>query len=246
MQRGYQGGGMSFGPPFTPSVIKNLIIANVVIFAFFGFFPGLGKFHELLMVKPSEFWTQGMLWQPFTYMWLHGGLMHCAFNMFALWMFGTPLALIWGAKRFLRYYLLCGTGAGLIIATAPYFVAAMIPEKQLMVDMNTLGASGAVMGVLLGYCLTWPDRTIMLLIPPIPIKAIWLLPLLFFMEFSMGPPNVSHSGHLGGVFVGWLLLRRDGHTGGFLPSWKRIKFLHQRYKMRKRLRDASRDRYRSN
>jgi len=197
------------------------------------------------MVTPTAFW-KGMFWQPFTYMWLHGGIMHVAFNMFALWMFGTPLALIWGAKRFLRYYLLCGVGAGLIIATVPFFVAVMFPEKQAMVNMNTLGASGAVMGVLLAYCLTWPDRTLMLLFPPIPIKAIWLLPLLFFMEFTVGPANVSHSGHLGGVLIGWLLLRRDGHTGSFLPSTKRMKFLYQRYKMRKRLRDASRDRHRPN
>ncbi len=245
MQRGYQSGGASFGPPVTPPVIKNLLIANAAIFVFFGFFPQLGEIHRLFMVTPAAFW-KGMFWQPFTYMWLHGGIMHVAFNMFALWMFGTPLALIWGAKRFLRYYLLCGVGAGLIIATVPFFVAVMFPEKQSMVHMNTLGASGAVMGVLLAYCLTWPDRTLMLLFPPIPIKAIWLLPLLFFMEFTVGPANVSHSGHLGGVLIGWLLLRRDGHTGGFLPSTKRMKFLYQRYKMRKRLRDASRDRFRPN
>jgi len=222
----------------TPPVIKQLIIINGAIFILFGFFgQALRDLEIVLMVTPAYFW-KGMFWQPFTYMFLHASIAHVAFNMFALWMFGTPIALIWGARRFLRYYLLCGTGAGLIIATAPYLFAFGRPNP--MVGMPTLGASGAVMGVILAYCLTWPDRTIQLLFPPIPIKAIWFIPLVFVLEFVMGPENVSHTGHLGGVLIGWILLRKDGHGGSFLPTKAQLRMRWERYKMRKRLRDANR------
>ena len=224
--RGYQGGGVSFGPPVTPPVIKNLIIANVVAMIAVNWIPGLANF---LVARPIDFWQGGMLWQPFTYMFLHAGLIHIVFNMFALWMFGSPVASAWGAKRFLRYYLLCGLGAGLLIVTIPYLFNApkIIP---------TVGASGAVFGVLLAYSLIWPDRTIMLLFPPIPIRAIYLIPLLFLFEFMAGPSNISHTGHLGGVLVGWLLLRKDGRTGALAPSWKGMRHRWRRHQMRKRLR----------
>ncbi len=235
-QRGFQRGGASFGPPVTPPVIKNLIIANAAVFLFQMFAPSALPYYGA--VVPGLFW-KGYLWQAFTYMFLHGGMMHIAFNMFALWMFGTPIALIWGAKRFLRYYLLCGTGAGVIIAATPYAVSLIHPSPVMI---PTVGASGAVMGIILAYCLTWPDRTIQLLFPPIPIKAIWFIPLVFFLEFTTGPENISHAGHLGGVLVGWILLRRDGHTGSFLPSRAQLRYRWERYKMRKRLRDASRNR----
>ena len=114
-------------------------------------------------------------------MWLHADLMHILFNMFALWMFGSQLAMYWGEQRFLRYYLTCGFGAGFVIATIPYLVAFMgLGEANL--GQMTLGASGACFGVLLAFSFTWPERTIMLIFPPIPIKAIWLIPLILFME----------------------------------------------------------------
>jgi len=239
-QRGYRGSsGFGFGLPVTPPIIKQLIIINVGIFILFGLSGGaLRNVEILLMITPAYFW-KGMFWQPFTYMFLHASIAHVGFNMFALWMFGTPIALIWGARRFLRYYLLCGTGAGLIIATMPYIFSVFQPDP-MMARMPTLGASGAIMGVILAYCLTWPDRTIQLLFPPIPIKAIWFIPLVFVLEFAVGPENVSHTGHLGGVLIGWLLLRKDGHSGTLLPTKAQLRMRWERYKMRKRLRDANR------
>jgi membrane associated rhomboid family serine protease len=112
--RGYQT--VRFGPPVTPNVIKQLLIANLAVFVAQALLPA---FWQLGAVTPYLFWRQGYLWQPFTYMWLHAGLMHIAFNMLALWMFGSPIALLWGEKKFLRFYLLCGFGAGLIIVTWP-------------------------------------------------------------------------------------------------------------------------------
>ena len=248
--RGTQGPGfgMGFGPPLTPPVVKQLLIANAVVFAFQVLTSS--RLDPLLAVSPSDVWQRYELWQPFTYMWLHGGLGHLVMNLLALWMFGSPLALAWGAKRFLRYYLLCGVGAGFIIATYPYlgvWLGATSPASLISI---TLGASGAIYGVLLAYSLTWPDRTVMLIFPPVAFRAIWLIPILFVMQIYMDPHgNVSHIGHLGGVIVGWLYLRRGGTAPG-LPTWNQLKWRWRRHQMRRKLRavrwedDAARGRRR--
>lgn len=233
--RGYSGGGLGFGPPVTPPVIKQLVIANLAVF--FAQF-AIGGVTERFAASPIDFWRSGALWQPFTYMWLHGGLGHIFANMFSLWMFGSQLALVWGPQRFLRFYLLCGVGAGLLIVTVPMLLlklGADAPGVLSMVNAPTLGASGAVFGVLLAYSLTWPDRTIMFIFPPVAFRAIWLIPILFFMEIYFGPPNVSHTGHLGGVLVGWLLLRSQGDARGLL-SFEQIRWRWRRWRMRRRLR----------
>ena len=169
-------------------------------------------------------------------MWLHGGLLHIAMNMFVLWMFGSPLAVAWGPQRFLRYYLLCGVGAGVLIATVPYVLYGFGATSEFSLRVATLGASGAVYGVVLAYSLTWPERTIMLIFPPVAFKAIWLIPLMFFMTLlSPGAGNISHLGHLGGVIVGWLYLRRDGRTGQ-LFTLEQLKYRWRRHRMRQKLR----------
>ena len=168
-------------------------------------------------------------------MWLHsvGSIMHLLFNMFALWMFGSPVAAVWGEKRFLRFYLLSGIGAGVIIAAWPGLLMLLGWPTQNYY-MPTLGASGAVFGVLLAYSLTWPDRQIMLLFPPIPIKAIYFIPFILGLSLLSGPSNVSHIGHLGGVIVGWYLLKRMGVAQGF--GLERLRYRWRRYKMRRNLR----------
>jgi membrane associated rhomboid family serine protease len=170
-------------------------------------------------------------------MWLHGSLGHILMNLITLWMFGSPLAMAWGAKRFLRFYLVCGVGAGFVIASWPYLAYAVGVSGADSLISNTVGASGAIYGVLLAYSLTWPDRTIMLIFPPIAFRAIWLIPGLFIMTKIMDPGgNVSHIGHLGGVLVGWLYLRRSGQTAGNLITWSQLKHRWRRYRMRQRLR----------
>ena len=227
-----RGQSSSFGPTFTPPVIRQLLIANGVMIVAQLLVPAIGKYAS---VYPALVWQGGYLWQPFTYMWLHGGLGHLLMNLFVLWMFGSQLAMAWGAKRFLRYYLLCGFGAGLIISTAPYLLVALGITSSYSLLIPTVGASGAIYGVLLGYSLTWPDRTIMLIFPPVAFRAIWLIPILFFMTLFFGGGNVSHIGHLGGVLVGWLYLRRRGDTGS-LFSTERLKYRWRRYRMRQKLR----------
>ena len=240
--RGGQGGGIGFGPPVTPPVIKQLLIANLAIFVLDFLIPGRPLTHAGAAV-PYRFWQQGWAWLPATYMWLHGGAVHLLFNLFLLWMFGSPLAMVWGARRFLRFYLACGIGAGLIIVTVPYLFVGFGISQDL--GARTVGASGAVLGCLLGYSLTWPDRTIALIFPPVAFRAIWLIPVCFFVEFlffveAQGRTNVSHVGHLGGVLVAWLYLRREGHTG-LLPSWNQIRYRLHRWRMRRRLRAVRRE-----
>jgi membrane associated rhomboid family serine protease len=240
--RGSQGGGFGygFGPPVTPPVIKQLLIANAVVFLaqYAGLVPTM-----LLSASPADFWQHGLLWQPFTYMWLHGGLGHIAANMFVLWMFGSEIALLWGPQRFLRYYLACGVGAGLIIVSYPWIPVWLGVESPVTLMIPTLGASGAVFGVLLAYSLTWPDRTIMFIFPPVAFRAIWLIPILFFLEVYFGPANVSHLGHLGGLLVGWIMLRAHGDTGHLLRL-DHLKYRFRRWRMRRRLRSVQNDDWR--
>ena len=247
MQRGYGGGGMGFGPPVTPQVIKTLMIATAAAFVVQEL-NLLGPTLEFRFAAvPELFWFDQHLWQPFTYMFLHGGLFHLAMNMFMLWMFGSQLAMAWGEERFLRYYLLCGVGAGMIIVTYPVVLKLFGGSPNLAIP--TIGASGAIYGVILAFSLTWPDRTIVLLFPPIPFKAIWLIPILFFMNLYFDRGNVSHIGHLGGVVIGYLLIQGSGDGGGF--NFDVLKHKWRRFRMRRRLRAVQmeerrdRDRFRN-
>jgi membrane associated rhomboid family serine protease len=225
---------MQFGPPVTPPVVKNLLIAIGVIFVLQAFTQD--AYTGLFAVTPKLVWQKGWLWQPFTYMWVHGGFMHAALNCFVLWMFGSQMALAWGPQRFLRYYLICGVGAGVIISLWPYVSYGFGLGSEFQLLIPTLGASGAVYAVMLAYSLTWPERTIMLIFPPVAFRAIWLIPIVFVMTYLMDPRgNVSHLGHLGGVIVGWIYLRRIGRAGPLL-SMSQIKYRWRRYRMRQKLR----------
>ena len=232
--RGQGTPGMGFGPPVTPPIIKQLLIANAAIFVV-QILSGGAVFTRLFGVTPAAVWQGGYLWQPFTYMWLHGGLGHIAMNCFVLWMFGSQLALAWGTRRFLRFYLLCGVGAGFIIATWPYVAVGLGVADPSNLLAVTVGASGAIYGVLLAYSLTWPDRTIMLIFPPVAFRAIWLIPILFFFSIYVDRGNISHIGHLGGVVVGWIYMQRRGE-GGSLLSIRSLKHRWRRHKMRQQLR----------
>ena len=236
--RGTRQAGFGFGPPVTPDVIKQLLLANFVLFVVQQVSPGIT---ELFAIRPILVWHEGYLWQVFTYMWLHGSLGHLAMNLLALWMFGSPLAMAWGAARFLRFYLVCGVGAGMLIAAWPYLVYLLGIGGPGNLMPITLGASGAIYGVLLAYSLTWPDRTIMLIFPPVALRAIWLIPGLFLMTMIMYPGgNVSHVGHLGVVLVGWLYLRRSGHPNSVITV-SQLKHRWRRFRMRQRLRAVRED-----
>jgi membrane associated rhomboid family serine protease len=223
----------------TPLIIKQLLIANFAVFILSMLMPGL---FALGAATPVLFW-HGYFWQPFTYMWLHSTrtIWHIAMNMFVLWMFGSPVAMVWGAQRFLRFYLLCGVGAGLFIVTVPYLLAFGAGDGGMALHIPTVGASGAVYGVVLAYSLTWPNRTIMLIFPPVAFRAIWIIPVMFFLTL-LGDRSgaVSHVAHLGGVVVAWFYLRRQGQ-GRVLPTWNQLRYRLHRWRMRRRLRAVRRE-----
>jgi membrane associated rhomboid family serine protease len=153
------------------------------------------------------------IWQPVTYLFLHGGLMHLLVNMLMLWMFGRELELVWGKKRFLNYFFICGVGAG-IITVVVKFVPLLWHHPPS--DVPTIGASGAIFGILIANGILFPDRQIWLfplpiMIPMRPFVAV-MAAIEFFSTFGATGDNVAHVCHLGGLLIGWVYLRR----GSFL------------------------------
>lgn len=200
----------------TPSVVKNLIIINVLVYMATSMLPIGGFIHDhfsLMVNSPAlEGWRDVFgnitvtragefhLYQFFTYMFLHGDFNHIFVNMFGLWMFGRSLEYELGSQRFLIYYTVCGLGAALIQVG----VAFLFGES-----MSLVGASGAVMGLLLAFGVMHPNAVIMLLFPPIPMKAKWFVVIYAAIELFMGwrgVGNVAHFAHIGGMLWGLLLL----------------------------------------
>ena len=196
----------------TPPVVLNLLIANAVAFLAMMLLDRVTIMENFaLFPVESPFFK---VWQPITYMFLHADFSHLFFNMFALWMFGRGLEWEMGAKRFLLYYFVCGVGAAAIQLLMAEIDLSNLAQGSLnyyhYLWTPTLGASGAVFGLLLAFGMLHPNATIMLLIPPIPMKAKWfvliygLIELVFGMSGRMD--SVAHFAHLGGMFWGWLLL----------------------------------------
>jgi membrane associated rhomboid family serine protease len=192
-----------------PPVTLALLVANVAVFllqdaagpALFAWFalwppgaPGLPEFQP---------------WQLVTYGFLHGGLAHIAFNMFALYMFGSDIERLFGARFFLQYYFACLVTAALThLAATAWMGAAPLP---------TVGASGAMFGLLLAYGWYFPQRRVMLIFPPIPMPARVFVAGYGAVELILGvtgtASGVAHFAHLGGMLGGWLMIQR--RRGGF-------------------------------
>lgn len=148
-----------------------------------------------------------MPWQLVSYGFLHGGLMHIAFNMFMLWMFGRELELVYGSRRFLVYYLTCVVGAGIVQLVVAGMQGGIYP---------TVGASGGVFGLLLLFGMTFPNRMIMLLFPPIPMRAKYMVVVFGLLELYLGvsgrSPGVANFAHLGGMLFGFIMVQRWKHA----------------------------------
>ena len=190
----------------TPPVVKNLIIINFLVYmatALLPVGPRIMEFGALSLGTPF-FHT----YQFITYMFLHGGFDHIFFNMFALWMFGRTLEYELGSRRFLIFSWVCGVGAALIQS----LTARVRGEWPLI----RVGASGAVMGLLLAFGVLHPNAVIMLLFPPIPLKAKWFVIGYAVLELFLGwrgVGNVAHFAHVGGMLWGFLLLHWWRRTG---------------------------------
>jgi len=185
------------------------------------------------------------IFQPYqivTHLFMHGGLMHLFFNMFALWMFGRVLENVWGPKRFFVFYFVCGLGAAflhLLVEGIQYesltskmnpdqinivlqqgtdlfqqgknYTDSMMGSLNLLLNIPTVGASGAIFGVLLGFGMLFPNTELMLLFPPIPIKAKYFVigygALELYLGLSQPGSDVAHFAHLGGMLFGFIMIK---------------------------------------
>ena len=207
MQWGIGGAGIT-------EAVKMLLIAN-----------GIGFLLQMLIGAPMLYylgliprlaWSRFFIWQFATYMFLHGGFFHILINMYALWVFGCEVERMWGSKAFYKYYFITGIGAGII--------------HTLLTPMSTIptiGASGAVLGVLTAFAMMFPDRQITLLlffILPVTMKARTLALLFVGMSLFSGvfgsADGVAHFAHLGGMLVGYLYMKRGGSFGSLLKPFK--------------------------
>ena len=228
--RGPSYSSFSFGPgPLSPA-IKALLAINVGVFLAMWAMPaGLSHaLQEFLGLMPAAIFESFRVWQPVTYMFLHDlrGFGHILFNMLALWMFGTELERMWGTSAFLRYYFATGIAAAvttILVSLMPF--ASTAPLFHTV----TIGASGAIYGLLLAYGLTFPDR-------PIYIYFIFAIPAKYFVMImgaiallsSMGGAGggIAHITHLGGLLAGFVMLR-----GRQLSPANEVRYRYLRWKM---------------
>ncbi len=209
-----------------PTMTKNLLIVNVLAFIATFVFERSGidltRMLGLHFFLASEF----HIYQFITYMFLHGGFTHILFNMFALWMFGSVIERVWGPKKFLFYYICCGVGAGFTQELVQYITYSMegiaayqyvnAGGVQMTTDAyinlwTTIGASGAVYGILLAFGMIFPNERLFIIPFPFPIKAKWLIvgyiAIELFSAMSGPGDGVAHMAHLGGMLFGFLLIR---------------------------------------
>jgi membrane associated rhomboid family serine protease len=205
----YDSTGTDLADRLTPGV-RSLILANGVVFLLQQVFRN--RLETLFGLVPNAVFAHGEVWQLLTYMFLHGGLFHLLFNMLALFMFGSDIERDWGTREFLKYYFVTGVGAGL---------------TQWAVSMNsdipTIGASGAIFGILLAFGMLYPNRPILLyFILPVPAK--YLVVLFGFIEVVAvagggGRDGVARFAHLGGLLFGFLYLKSERFSYPFRRWW---------------------------
>lgn len=213
----------AFGPgPITPAV-RWIIWVNVGAFAAVTIYPSIVGYLGLI---PEAVIRRLWIWQPITYMFLHGGIFHVAFNLLGIWMFGVELERMWGTSFFLRYYAITGVGAAVTT-----IAAGLLPLDLTAATYGavTIGASGALYGLLLAYALYFPDRPIlMFMLFPVPAKYFVLIigAISFLSATSGGAPGIAHAAHLGGMAFGYFYLRNG--RGGLMGE---VKYRYLKWKM---------------
>ena len=202
-----------------PTVTKNLIIINVIIFL-------ASLVNENFMIGTfALFYPTSMYfhwWQVITHMFMHGGFWHIFFNMYTLMIFGGVVERIIGSKKFLFFYFICGLGAVALHLGVEYLQmqaymegaalgnSAAIQNIALIKNTPTVGASGAIYGVLMGYAMLFPESRMTLLFPPVTLSAKWMVVIFAAIELVTGVTGISagiaHFAHLGGMLIGWLMI----------------------------------------
>lgn len=238
MRSQYQRVRISFGGGFTP-IVKSLLWINGLVFLFLllvgnQVYPPLGLPYadllvSLLGLSPHAVLNNWALWQPFSYMFIHQAFFHLLFNMLALWWFGSDLEATWGSKTFFRYYLYTGLGAAI---------------TSIVFNVPTIGASGAVYGLLLAYGLLFPNRVLYLYFV-LPVKAKYCVLAFALLELialrTSSASNVNHFAHLGGMAFGFVWLAFSGKYFRAMDFWKNLRKRRMRRKLRLIKRKKSKD-----
>lgn len=202
-----------------PPAVKNIIFINILVMLMTMIKEDFMYETFALFYPTSPFFHW---WQPVTHMFMHGGFWHLFFNMYTLWIFGSVLERVWGAKKFLLFYFVTGLGAALVhtgvewlevqywhmkAADGTYAVQSAIDAIKMT---PTVGASGAIYGVLMGYAMLYPDSILRLIFPPIALKAKWFVLIFAAIELVTGMTGtgggIAHFAHLGGLIFGFLLI----------------------------------------
>lgn len=181
-----------------PKAVKHIIIINILMLV-------LTYLNNPLMSKWFALNPISFIWKPWqlvTYMFMHGGFGHLFFNMYTLFIFGSVLENVWGTKKFLTFYFVTGIGAALVNIGVQYLTGSFA---------LTVGASGAIYGILMGYAMLYPDSMLTLVLPPVSMKAKWFVLIFAGIELLLGisnnpADNVAHFAHLGGLVFAFLLL----------------------------------------
>jgi membrane associated rhomboid family serine protease len=216
---------------YFPPAIKTICIACVAVFL-------LQTLSALLFHEAGvRFWTYGLglvpyaavfgfrIWQPFTYIFLHGGILHILFNLLYLAMFGADLERAWGSRKFYTYFFVCGVGAGVVDIIVKLLLD---PHGRGTALVPTIGASGAIYGVLLAVAVIMPHRQVWVFPLPVTVSmrvfVIVMGAIEFFSTIGVSGDNVSHVCHLGGMLVGYIYLRRGSYgysLRNYFSDWKR-------------------------
>lgn len=202
-----------------PQAVKSIIIINVLVMIMTSLNENFmyEKFALFYPTSPFFHW-----WQPLTHMFMHGGFWHLFFNMYTLFIFGSVLERVWGTKKFLIFYFITGLGAALIHTGVEWFQmqywmgaaaegsASALTSIHMLKMTPTVGASGAIYGLLMGYAMLYPDSIMTLIFPPVSLKAKWFVLIFAGIELLTGLTGtgggIAHFAHLGGLIFGLILM----------------------------------------
>ncbi len=219
-------GGLSLGPAGpVPDAVKGLLIANGLVYLL-QIVVSHVRMIELFGLIPARV-AEVEIWRLVTYAFLHGGVWHLALNMLMLWMFGSELEHRWGRKFFLRYYLVCAIGGGLTYVAVRW--GSWVPS---------VGASGAIYGVLMAYAMWFPDRIVLLAFMfPVRVRhvIVFLIAIELLQAIESTGAGIAYAAHLGGMAFGYAYLRwwTKGGVGLGIPGWNEIRRSYRRWRLRR-------------
>ncbi len=216
---------MKIGPGVLSPFIKWMIVINLAVFMLQQFSTGLVS---MLGLTPARFFSEfpNLIYQTFSYMFLHGSFGHIFFNMFALWMFGTEIEMTWGSKRFGRFYIYSGLAGALL--TLIVFSGQVVPM---------IGASAAIYGLLVAYWFMFPDRMLYIYFM-FPVKVKYAIPGMMLLGLVFAGGNVAHMAHLGGAIFGFIFMKLDWRPNWFGGKLKDLRYKQKTAKLRRNVKQT--------